>query len=35
LERERDVLVDDQRAVVRDLDDDVGGRERERLRGGR
>jgi len=31
-ERERDVLVDDQRPVVRDLYDDIGERERERLR---
>jgi hypothetical protein len=29
---EGDPLVDDERAVRRDLDDDVGGRERERLR---
>ena len=34
VEREGDHLVDDQRPVRRDPDDDVRGRQRERLRGG-
>ena len=33
-EVERDQLVDDEAAVAADLDDDLGGREREGFRGG-